>query len=277
MPVEPAYRRNGVTLYLGDCLDVLRSLPSGSVDAVVTDPPYSSGGLYRGDRAKPTDTKYTQTEYEGKRPDFVGDNMDQRSWTFWCNMWVSECLRVTKPGGRFLMFTDWRQLPSATDVFQVGGWTWRGVVVWDKGEGTRAPHRGRFKHQCEFVVWGSSGPMAVGDDAHFGHLPGCFRIPVLQDDKHHQAGKPTPLMNQLLRCVEPGGTVLDPFMGSGTTGVAATQKGLSFIGIEKVPAYYEISRQRIDAEIGSCPLFASSAPVQSSLFADDEAEATHAG
>ena len=244
-----------VTLHLGDCLSILRTLPDASVDAVVTDPPYSSGGQYRSDRAKPTDRKYTQTEYEGRRPDFFGDNMDQRAWLAWCNLWLSECVRVTKPGGRILMFSDWRQFPAASDALQLAGWTWRGVVVWDKTEGTRAPHRGRFKHQCEFILWGSNGPMVIGDAAHFGHLPGCFRLPVLQSDKHHQTGKPTPLMGQLLKCVEPNGTVLDPFMGSGTTGVAAVQKDLSFIGVEKSPAYHAIAQRRINEALGAHPLF----------------------
>ena len=237
----------------GDCLDVLRSLPDGCVDAVVTDPPYSSGGLYRGDRNDTADRKYTQSEYQGKRPDFGGDSMDQRAWSQWSYWWLAEARRVTAVGGRLMVFCDWRQYPATADALQWAGWLWRGTVVWDKGLGTRAPHRGRFKHQCEYVLWASNGPMANGDDAHFGHLPGCFSVPVRQCDKHHVTGKPTALMRELVTAAPPGSIVLDPFGGSGTTAVAAVAEGRRCLLIEKEPAYVAIARKRVAEATGRAP------------------------
>jgi site-specific DNA-methyltransferase (adenine-specific) len=67
----------------GDALGVLRSMPTASVDAVITDPPYSSGGFTRGDRAGSTSTKYTLTGTQVERPEFAGDNRDQRSFGYW--------------------------------------------------------------------------------------------------------------------------------------------------------------------------------------------------
>jgi DNA modification methylase len=58
-------------------------------------------------------------------------------------------------------------------------------------------------------------------------------------------GKPTGLMGRLVECAPPGGVVCDPFMGSGTTGVACMKKGRNFIGVEQVPDYFEISKHRI--------------------------------
>lgn len=141
------------TIHHGDCLPFLETLESASVDALITDPPYASGGLHMGARQRPTNTKYTQSasRAKGLYEDFTGDQRDQRSHLRWCVMWLSECLRVLKPGAPVVLFSDWRQLPTTTDALQMGGFTWRGMAVWDKTEGVR-PQLGRFRAQAEFLV-----------------------------------------------------------------------------------------------------------------------------
>lgn len=227
----------------GDSLEILKSLPDESVDAVITDPPYSSGGMTHAERAKDPAEKYVQTGTKITRPSFVGDNKDARSWLHWCILWLTECYRITRKGGYILMFSDWRQMPLASDALQFGEFTWRGVIAWDKTEGSRAPHKGYFRHQCEYVLWGTKGscPKAT----HAGPFPGCYRVSVKQSDKHHMTGKPTELMEQLVRVVPEGSVILDPFAGSGTTLVAAKKSGRNFIGIEKQKEYYDIAKNRI--------------------------------
>jgi site-specific DNA-methyltransferase (adenine-specific) len=83
-------------LHHGEALSVVRSMSDASVDAIVTDPPYSSGGFTRGDRTGSTGKKYTLTGTLVERPEFAGDNRDQRSFGYWCSLWLSECLRVAK-------------------------------------------------------------------------------------------------------------------------------------------------------------------------------------
>jgi len=228
-------------LHLGDCLDFMRTLAPGSIDAVVTDPPYSSGGAFRGDRMNSTSIKYVDNRDTLDRPDFTGDNRDQHAYNYWCTLWLTECLRITKPAGVALLFTDWRQLPTTTDAIQSGGWIWRGIVPWDKTEAAR-PARGRFRNQCEYVVWGSNGPMVDEGEC----LPGMFRMSVASDEKFHIAGKPPRLMAGLLAIVPAGGVVFDPFSGSGTTtGVACMKLGLHFIGCEISESYYAIAEKRI--------------------------------
>ena len=141
----------------GECLPALHDMADNSVDACITDPPYSSGGFSRDDKGKDPDAKYTKSQSQGRYPTFSGDSRDQRSYLTWCSLWIAECTRVLKPGGYFMAFTDWRQLPVMTDAVQAGGVFWRGIVAWDKGRGSRAPHKGYFRHQCEYVVWGSNG------------------------------------------------------------------------------------------------------------------------
>ena len=240
--VTPYYQDERATLYGGDALAVLRELPTGSVDAVITDPPYSSGGMVRGDRAQAgTHRKYSGTITEaGALTEFTGDSRDQRAYAYWCALWMAEAMRVTKPGGVILAFTDWRQLPSTTDAIQSGGWVWRGIVPWVKT--SYRPQSGRLAAQCEYVVWGSAGPMPVDHSAPIH--PGFFEDATPRD-KEHVTQKPLKVMRDLVRVVPEGGTVLDPFMGSGTTGAAAAMEGRRFIGVEMVEHYQQVAQRRI--------------------------------
>lgn len=233
-------------MHHGDCLQILQNLPDASVDAIITDPPYSSGGAFRSDRMGKTTEKYTLGGTKVKRPAFSGDNRDQRSFAFWCTLWLQECYRVAKEGAPICVFTDWRQLPITTDVFQAAGFVWRGVPVWDKTPACR-PIKGRFAHQSEFIVFGSKGPMPV--ERGVGCLAGVFPIVVKQADKFHITGKPVELMKRLIEVTKPGDIVLDPFAGSGSTGVAAIQTGRRFIGIEMEQSYFDIANHRLSQNV----------------------------
>jgi hypothetical protein len=155
---------------------------------------------------------------------------------------------------------------------------------------------GRFAAQCEYVVWGTAGPSR--DDEEVGCLWGVIREPVRMADKHHVAGKPTAVMQRLVRICPPGGVVLDPFTGSATTGVAALLEGRTFLGVEVAAEYARIANERLgatesqvqlaDYRAGQQPLFPrsealgsqcgateawGSAPTKARLLARDHAEA----
>lgn len=232
------------TLYLGDCLEVLPTLHD--VDALITDPPYSSGGMVRGDRMQATRDKYQSTGVKVEHPDFTGDNRDQRGFLAWASLWLMLAQGACRPGAMAMLFSDWRQLPVMTDALQSGGFVWRGIVPWDKVHARPSPNR--FRQQCEFVVWGTHGPrdFAMGQDAvyHPGILTGA---PPKNDAREHPTQKPERVMAQLCEVAPPGGLVLDPFAGSGTTGVAAITTGRQFVGIEKDRHYFDVACRRLDA------------------------------
>lgn len=230
-------------IILGDSLEILKKIPDNTIDAVITDPPYCSGGRGISEKTKLPKTKYNNSSGT-YRPDFAGDAKDQRLWLHWCILWINECQRILKPGGYFLMFSDWRQLPAATDAMQMGEISWRGIVTWDKGRGSRAPHKGYFRHQCEYIVWGTKGQCRKIDYA--GPFDGCFSFPIKQSDKFHLTGKPTALMEKLVQIVPKGGVIVDPFAGSGTTLVAAKLHEINYIGCEKTLDYYNIARKRLN-------------------------------
>ncbi|RPE74611.1 DNA-methyltransferase [Vulcaniibacterium tengchongense] len=228
-------------LLQGDALKLLPTLEAGSFDALITDPPYASGGVHAGARQRSPAQKYLDSNLHA---DFVGDERDQRSHLQWMVLWLSECVRLLKDGAPVCLFTDWRQLPLTTDALQAAGFTWRGIVVWDKTEGVR-PQLGRFRNQAEYVVWGSKGAMPLTRRAPV--LPGVIRAKVLKSDKLHLTGKPTELMRQVVRICEEGGRILDPFAGSGTTLVAAQLEGYRWVGCELTQHYADVTRQRLAA------------------------------
>jgi site-specific DNA-methyltransferase (adenine-specific) len=229
------------TLICGDVLKVLPTLVADSFDMVLADPPYASGGQYRADKAAPTSVKYqnTGTDKTYRGGDFEGDGLDQRSWIRWTAEWLREAKRVTKPGGYALVFTDWRQLPALTDAIQMAGWHWRGIIAWNKGLSSRAPHKGYVRHQCEYVVWATRG--ACKKAIHAGPFPGCYNVQVNHNHKRHVAGKPVELLTQLLNIVPKGSNILDPFCGSGSTLIAARQQGHTATGVELSPQCYAVA------------------------------------
>ncbi len=242
--MTPFYSDDRATLYNADALAVLADLPTASIDALINDPPYSSGGMVRGDRAgKAAHDKYKAPRggREEALEGFTGDNRDQRGYAFWVNLWLGEAMRVVKPGGVALLFTDWRQLPTTTDVMQSAGWVWRGIVPWSK-PGLR-PMSGRFRAECEYVVWGSNGVMSWDFTA--PALPGFFQAQPPRD-RDHITQKPLEVMRELVMICPQGGTILDPFAGSGTTGVAALMEGRRFIGGEMTEHYAQVAAERLE-------------------------------
>lgn len=237
---------DAVRVLEGDALDLLRQLPPRSVDAIVTDPPYSSGGLSLHERQQDPLDKYVSTHgHDWEDATFDGDQRDQRSWTAWTTLWLLAALPALRRGARCYVFSDWRQLPSLTDAVQAAGLIWRGVVVWDKGGGARAPHTGYHRHQCEYIVFATRGAVGRAEGLG-GPFPGCIPCHI-EHERVHPTGKPVELLGHLVRTVQPGCLVLDPFAGSGSTGVAALRAGRRALLIESDPHWCDVARRRVEA------------------------------
>ncbi|MFJ4687072.1 DNA-methyltransferase [Streptomyces sp. NPDC088789] len=233
------------TLHHGDALTILRTLPDASVTATITDPPYNSGGLTSTARTTSTARgKYVSSDAQHTLPDFDGDTRDQRSHTLWLTLVLTECYRATEHGGPLLVFTDFRQLPATSDALQAAGWTWRGIVPWHKP--ISRPWRGGFNRACEYILWGTKGPVDASRNP--VHLPGLYTASQPRGKgRVHITQKPDALMTELVKICPAAGCVLDPFTGSGSTGVAALASGRSFIGIEQSAAIAGTARTRLTA------------------------------
>lgn len=244
--VKPEFRLpehtggDGWSILHGDTIKVLQAFESGVFDAIITDPPYASGGSKPSEKNRSTNQKYSSMSRKFALPDFDGDQKDQRSWRNWMTEWLYEAKRVAKPGAPIVLFIDWRQLPSLSDALQWAGWIWRGTAVWDKM--SSRPQKGRYRQQAEFIVWGSKEGMPITRNV--GCLPGVFQYTNPQN-RTHVTEKPLQLMREVVRICEPGGRILDPFAGSGTTVLAARQEGYEAVGIEVTDAYYKLGSDRV--------------------------------
>ena len=233
-----------VELIEGDCLEVLPTLEAGSVGACITDPPYSSGGMFRGDRTASTVSKYVQSGSASvaRSLDFGGDSRDQRSFLAWCSLWLTAAHYATAPGGSLCCFIDWRQLPVMTDAIQAGGWTWRNICTWWK-PGVRM-QRGRFSGSSEYLVYATNGANDSDGEKSPQNVFSCQ--PVSGDDKEHIAEKPVPVLEWAMSVTPAGSLILDPFAGSGATAEAAARTGRHCLLIEKDPRYCDVIRRRFD-------------------------------
>lgn len=236
-----------IELYHGDALRVMKHLRAIPFDAVITDPPYSSGGATLSDRQKEPREKYTNSKAQSPFPDFEGDKMDQRSWTLFMTDVLGTARTLCHDGAVCIVFTDWRQYPSATDALQRAGWTWRGVCVWDK-QNTARPQKGRFRQQAEFILWGSNGRMPT--DRPVPVLPGVFTHPnITGPQRLHMTQKPLGLMRSLVKICVPDGHILDPFAGSGSTLEAARLEGYHATGIELSEPIALAAAHRLDVPL----------------------------
>ena len=229
--MKPYYQSERVTLYHGDCLAILPTLEAGSVDAVVTDPPYSSGGfneMGKGGGSIGTTSKLKRIE---------GDTMST-------NGYFSLMRRVLRSSEAVAcyVFTDWRMWPHTTESVELSGFRVRGMLVWNKGWGGMGA---RWKSQHELICWGTKVVSRMG--AGHGNVITTSR----SGNANHPTEKPIDLVETIVKNAErsgaDGSSIIDPFMGSGTTGVACVKTGRRFIGIEIDEKYCEIAAKRIQA------------------------------
>lgn len=226
----------------GDALRLMAQIPDGSVDGIITDPPYGSGGDTAASRMRSSKTKYLSSDasYQSTLPDIDGDSIHPEAWTEMMRNWLKQCRRVLADSGVFACFIDWRNGMSLYRQIMAAGIRVRGMVAWDKGRGSR-PYRGGFRMQTEYIIWGGVGKLPRQDI----YLPGVLRHTTKTNAKRHITEKPLSLMRELVRPVRPGGLIVDPFAGSSTTGEAALIEGYRYHGIESVPGYFDISCRRL--------------------------------
>jgi DNA modification methylase len=229
MTTEPTYISpcGMVTLYNADALDVLPHLPRAA-RVVVMDPPYSSGGFQEAGKAQGS-IGATQTA------SIESDTMSSEGY-------VHLIRRIVRSANAqaVYVFTDWRMWGFTREAIELGGHRVRGMIVWNKGSGGMGA---RWTMQHELIAWGARVTSKSEKGAHGNVIQASRTRNAL-----HPTEKPVNLMSTIIGTAEPG-EVLDPFMGSGTTGVAAIRHGRRFIGIELDPKHFATAVQRLESEL----------------------------
>lgn len=237
---DPYYQDEWVTLYGGDALAIMRDLPDESVDAVVTDPPYSSGGRRENARS----LRKSMTRSVADEDWIPGDSMSTAGFIWTMRTFAMEARRVLRPGGHLLAFIDWRMYPNLAVALESADLRQHPTLVWDK---TQIGMGSIFRNQHEWICHFTAGSALPPQRRDVGNVLRCQ--PVRAGD--HPTEKPVDLMRTLLSVVcPPGGIVLDPFMGSGATGVAAVAERCRFIGSELSPRYQAVAERHLRIAVG---------------------------
>jgi len=216
--VTPYYDRDGITIYHGDCLDIL---PLLAADAVISDPPYGVGVPYG-------------PNYNDSRPDY---------WH-----WMRECVHAMRDAANVVAFTH-----RVAAVSELRGWDW--VAVWNKGVtfGPRVGNSPMVAGWEPILLYGIHSIGVSGEGlADVQTIPpkkaGNVMAGAMGREKWrteqvgHPVPKPVALYHRLVGALTPSaGTVIDPFMGTGTTLRAARDMGRRAIGIEVEEAYCELA------------------------------------
>lgn len=236
-------------IHIGDCRQVLPKLPAGFADCCITDPPYGDTSL---------------------------------DWDKVCDGWIGHVARALKPSGVIWVFGSMRFLAPLFAEMTANGFRYSQDVVWEKQNGTgfhndrfRRVHehavmfyRGQWRdvfHETQFTMDARARVVrAKKRPAHTGHIdktpyisvdggPRMMRSVLAVRNEHgralHPTQKPVELLAHLIRySCPPGGIVLDPFAGSGSTGLAARHNGRGAVLIEESPGRAETMRQRLDSD-----------------------------
>lgn len=222
----PGSDRRTSYLFLGDCLDVLAMLPDGAVDCIIADPPY---GIH----------------YQSRSHSLPLDRMahDDESAYDLLDKALSLAWHKLKENSHIYIFTSWQALaPMAAVVKKY--FNLENVLVWVKNNRTRGDLKGNYGYQHEMILYAQKGKR---------HLTGACDANILHFDKvpsnHmvHPTEKPVKLLEYLIeKSTSVSETVLDMFMGSGSTCLAAKHLGRNYVGIEIEPVWYGVARSRIE-------------------------------
>jgi DNA modification methylase len=220
------------TLHVGDCVDVMRELPDASADAVVTDPPYGT--------ASKTKAKVSGGKIVGAF-DIGWDRVLPTEW-------IKDAVRLLRPGGAVVAFTDTKAVSDLWRLFSESGVRPLQIVYWSKPN-PPCNMRKSFQNAVEPAIFARKPGKIIAWNGG-GATRNIFSAPVVSgvERSAHETQKPLTLMRWLVRLVTPpGGVVLEPFAGSGTTLLACELEGARCIAIEREAEYAEIIRARYDA------------------------------
>lgn len=217
------------TVHLGDCRDILPSIHDA--DLLLTDPPYkvTSGGF---------------GDLEGGFSGWIKDSYDNKGSIVECDLdwsdWLPAAVKSMRESAHAYIFSNDRNLPIAWRAAVEAGLSFHRLLTWDKK--TALPNRWYIQN-CEFVLFMRTGRAFQIKDCGTMALQSIFQ----RDESAHPTEKPVPLAEIYIKnSTERGMTVLDPFMGSCSFGVAAINVGRNFVGIEKDQKWFDVSRARIE-------------------------------
>lgn len=235
---KPYFNDDTVTLYHGDAIEIMADLSDASVDAVLTDPPYSSGGRLETTRARQKNMIRSVDADNWIR----GDGMSTQGFLWFMRLAAMQWRRILTSGSHALAFADWRMAPNLAAALESADLRQHPTVVWNK---TYFGMGHVFRNQYELIVDVTVGKPRPPMRRDVGNVIDCAPV----RSKLHPTEKPQHLLRTLLSVVAgPGQVVLDSFAGSGGTLLAARDLGIRAVGIEIDERYCEVAAKRLAEE-----------------------------
>lgn len=220
-----------INLMHGDCLELMKSIPDGSVDLCVSDIPYKLTGGGKGDGLN------------SKRPKGILKDNNQIVIVPKFEDWLPELYRVMKNGSHIYLMCNFKNLNDLMNKTQKVGFKHVNLLVWEKNNCTPSQF---YMKNCEYTLMVRKGSSKYIND--IGSSKTVHKFENIIGNKVHPTEKPIDLMEFYIKnSSNESEIVLDMFMGSGSTGVAAKNLNRAFIGIELDENYFNIAKQRIES------------------------------
>lgn len=219
-----------VNLILGDCLERMEEIPDGSIDLCVSDIPYKLTGGGKGDGAN------------SKRPKGILSDNSQLMNVPKFEDWLPDLYRVMKNGSHIYLMCNFKNLNDLMNKTLDVGFKHVNLLVWEKNNCTPSQF---YMKNCEYTLL-----LRKGSSKYITNIGGSKTVHAFENiigNKVHPTEKPVDLMEFYVKNSSiDGDTVLDMFMGSGSTGVACVNTNRSFIGMELDENYFNIAKERIE-------------------------------
>lgn len=219
-----------ITIIQGNAIELLKTLPSNSVELLVTDPPYklTKGGNSDGKNSKrPKGILSTNKEIMDNIPKF--------------SEWLPDCFRVLKNGSHAYIMSNFKNLFELQSEIVKAGFKISNLLVWEKNNCTPSQF---YMKNCEYILFCRKGAAKYIND--IGGSKTVHHFDNILGNKIHPTEKPINLMKlYIANSSNKGDMVLDPFMGSGTTGQAAIELNRNFIGFEISEEYFKTAEYRL--------------------------------
>lgn len=212
-----------INLILGDCLERMKEIPSGSVDMILTDPPYGME---------------FQSNHRNEKYSKIKNDKDLS----WLDGWVDELFRVASDNTAHYVFCSFHNIDKFKQALEQK-FKIKNMLVWEKNNTSMGDLKADFAPKYEMIIFIQKGRRIINGKRD----PNILKF-NRTGNKLHPTQKPVDLLQYLLeKFSDAGATILDPFMGSGSTGVAAKNLNRDFIGIEMDEGYFKIAQERIGA------------------------------
>lgn len=228
----------------GNCLDALRKLPDRSVDLIITDPPYNLGNFMR---ARATNLKQMRENFFG---DAGWDDMEYEEWVRHMDEFFAQAQRVLKKGGSMIVFMSVIKVETLIKLAEKNRLYYKTTGIWHKTNPMPRNMNLHFINSIESWVYFTNitrtGTFNNDGKAIHDYIESSVAPKSEKLYGGHPTQKPESVIRHFVKLLSnPGDTIMDPFMGSGTTGVAAIEEGRNFIGIDLQPEYVYICERRL--------------------------------